>query len=82
MKLEIDKLNKDLCKKTEENSILSEENNKLKLKINNNKQSTINFIASFDSGNFAFFNSQIFISRTKSNFETKSNQAFPDYWGN
>jgi len=43
---------------TEENGILKEENYKLKLELNNYKQSTINYIATFDLGNFALIKSK------------------------
>jgi regulator of replication initiation timing len=54
LKLEISILKKDLKEMTEENGILKEENNKLKLELNNFKQSTFNYILSFDLGNFEF----------------------------
>jgi len=77
----INKSKKDLKEMTIENSMLREENNKLKLELDNYKQSISNYIASFDSSKFAFLNQKI-LSRIKSKLETRSNQAFSDYWGN
>ena len=81
LKSEINKSKKDLKEMTEENIILREENSKLKLELDSYKQSIINYIASFDSGNFSFFKSKI-LSRIKSKLQTRPNQAFPYYWGN
>ena len=58
LKSEKNKTKKDLKEMTEENIILREENNKLKLELDNYKQSRINFIASFDSGNLSYFKSK------------------------